>query len=213
MRNVLLIGLLSLPLSAALVTDAALGSSLAGATVTVTRFGEVLSGATFVAAGLGATASSPGSAGFLLTVTPGDTSTATWTLTNTDSSSILLNRITAVTIDLTLAGLALFDSGTLPSTPDSGPGVPGVLYVGGVIITGVTDLLPWGDPANTGDMFRALRIEFGGGFTAGASSSWTDDTDGIAIREPSSLGCLGLVLVVCSVWPGRWRYRPGQSPA
>ena len=191
-RLILSFSLLALPLPGATVLDAALGSSLAGATVTVTRSGGTMSTATFVAAGTGASAIAPGSAGFALTVSPGDTSGATWMLENTDPSLIILNRIVAVTIDLTLSGRALFDSGTAPSTPTSGPGLAGVAYVGGITIGSAGEFTLWADAANTGDLFRALTITFGGGFTAGATSSWMDDTDVIDLPEPSSGSMLAL---------------------
>jgi hypothetical protein len=201
--GIALFGPASLP--AATILDSALGTTLAGGIVTVTRFGGGLSSATFVADGLGgASAVSPGSAGFSLVVTPGDTSAATWTLTNTDTSLILLNRITAVTIDLTLTGRALFDNGATPSTPLSGPGVAGVTPVGGVGIVSAGEFAAWPDPANTGDMFLALTIGFAGGFTALASSSWTDDTDFIDIPEPFSFGlCAGALAVLLIRTRGR----------
>lgn len=184
MRCLIAISLLALSLSAATVTDAALGSSLAGATVSVTRFGGSMASATFTPSGLGAIATLPGS--FTLTVGAGDTSVVTWTLTNTDTSLIFLNNITGVTIDLTLSGSALFDSGTTPSTPASGPGLAGVVYSAGVTIGSATEFLSWADPDNTGDMFRALTIAFSGPFVAGGVSSWTDDTDVIGVPEPSA---------------------------
>ena len=199
----LLVGLpVGASVAAAPISDFALGSQLAGGVVTVTRFGGALSSATFVAAGTGASAIAVGSSGFALTVSPGDTAIATWTLTNTDPSLIFLNNITAVTIDLTLSGISLFDSGSAPSTPDSGPGVPGVIYVAGVPISGAAELLPWADAANLGDMFRAVSITFGGVVGPGAASSWLDDTDvTVAIPEPATpllllfgLGGLGLAL-------------------
>jgi len=192
-----LLALSAIALPGATVFDAALGSSLAGATVTVTRFGGAMSSATFAAAGSGAAAVSPGSAGFSLTVTAGDTSAATWTLTNTDPSTILLNRIVAVTIDLTLSGRALFDSGIAPSTPLSGPGLAGVTPLAGVPILSASEFLLWPDAANTGDMHLALSITFDGGFTALASSSWMDDTDITDVPEPAGPGlaaCVALLL-------------------
>jgi hypothetical protein len=127
---------------------------------------------------------------------------ATWTLTNTDASLIVLNNITAVTIDLTLSGISLFDSGAGPSTPDSGPGIPGVIHVGGVAISSATDVLPWPDPANLGDMFRAVTITFGGVMGSGATSSWMDDTD-VTTAVPDSgatLPLLGLAFAVLAMF-------------
>jgi hypothetical protein len=183
------------PVSASLISDPALGSQLAGGVVTVTRFGGLFSTATFVADGTGASATALGSGGFTLTVSPGDTSLATWTLTNTDPSIIVFNRITAVTIDLTLSGISLFDSGSLPSTPDSGPGVSGVMALGGVAISSSGEVSPWPDAANLGDMFFAASITFGGDFTSGASSSWTDDTD-VIVPEPTSVVLVGTGLLL-----------------
>jgi hypothetical protein len=162
-RTVLISLLFCSPAWAGPISELALGSQLVGGVVTVTRFGGLLNSATFVADGTGVSATALGSGGFALTVSPGDTALATWTLTNTDPSFILFNNITAVTIDLTLSGISLFDSGSEPSTPESGPGIPGVIYLGGVLIDGATDLLPWPDPANLGDMFRAVSITFVGG--------------------------------------------------
>jgi hypothetical protein len=197
MRAVSLVCLLALaPLSAEATTiaGAALGSQLAGGTVTVTRFGGSMNTATFVAVGTGAEAVAPGSAGFKLEVSPGDTASATWTLTNTDPSAILFNRIVGATIDLTLSAVSLFDDGSLPSTPVSGSGVTGVAHAGGVAITASSELAPWSDIANQGDMYLALSITFGAGFTALASSSWTDDTDVIAVPEPATALMLALGL-------------------
>jgi hypothetical protein len=191
-RSALVSLLFCLPVWAVPISDSALGSQLAGGVVTVTRFGGPLSSATFVAAGTGASATALGSAGFSLTVSPGDTGLATWTLTNTDPTIIFLNNITAVTIDLTLSGISLFDSGSAPSTPDSGPGIPGVIYLAGVPISGTTDLLPWSDPANLGDMFRAVSITFGSVIGPGASSSWMDDTD-VITAVPDAGGTLPLL--------------------
>lgn len=190
-----------LPVWAGPISDSALGSQLVGSVVTVTRFGGPLNSATFVAAGTGASATALGSSGFTLTVSPGDTALATWTLTNTDPSLIFLNNITAVSIDLTLSGISLFDSGSAPSTPDSGPGIPGVIYVAGVPISSAADLLLWPDSANLGDMFRAVSISFDGFIGPGATSSWMDDTDvTTAVPEPDTyvlllagLGLMGFV--------------------
>jgi len=184
------------------ISDFALGSQLVGGVVTVTRFGGSSNSATFVVDGTGASATALGSGGFVLSVSPGDTALATWTLTNTDLSLILLNNITAVTIDLTLSGISLFDSGSEPSTPDSGPGIPGVTYVAGVSIGSATDLLPWPDPANLGDMFRAVSVSFGGAIGPGAASSWRDDTDVTAVPEPASIVLIGtgLLLLIRRRW-------------
>ena len=140
LRKIFLLVLLSALPAWSTVTDFALGSSLAGGYVDVTRFGGLHSSAPFVAVGTGAKAESVGSAGFILTVTGGDTSLATWTLTNTDPSLIIFNKITAVTIDLTLSGRSLFDSGSTPSTPFSGPGIPGVTDLAGMASPGPPSL-------------------------------------------------------------------------
>ncbi|MBI2527923.1 MAG: hypothetical protein HYV93_18300 [Candidatus Rokubacteria bacterium] len=193
----------SLPVWASPIADPALGSQLDGGIVTVTRFGGPLSSATFVAAGTGASATALGSAGFVLTVSPGDTALATWTLTNTDLTPVFLNNITAVTIDLTLSGISLFDSGSAPSTPDSGPGIPGVIHVAGVPISSATEFLPWPDPANLGDMFRAVSITFGAFIGPGATSSWMDDTDvTAAVPGPTSIILVGTGLLLLI---RRWR--------
>lgn len=157
-----------------------------------------MSSATFAALGAGAIASSPGSGGFTLEVSPGNTSAATWTLTNTDSSTVFLNRILSVTIDLTLSGTSLFDDGSAPSTPGSGPGIAGVSYLSGVAIGGSFNLLPWADGANEGDMYHAVSFTLSdGGLTADLSTSWLTDTDVFGVPEPASASfCLtGAVLL------------------
>lgn len=196
-------------LHAAPVVDAALATTLVGGTVTVTRFGGVFSTAVFAPDGAGgAIAETTGSGAFKLAVSPGDTALATWTLTNTDSTPIFLNLITAATIDLTLSGVALFDDDTLPSTPDSGVGVGGVTHAGGTGIAAATEFLPWADAANLGDLFHASSIVFSSGLTALASSSWRDDTDRIgSVSLPSSLTLLGLALAALPLARGR---RPAQ---
>jgi hypothetical protein len=46
-------------------------------------------------------------------------------------------------------------------------------------------------------MFHALRIEFEGGFTTGASSSWTTDSDVISeVPEPPAAGLFGAGLLL-----------------
>ena len=128
MRIWILGALIASVATAATINSFSPATDLIGGTVSVTRFGGVMSSATFVAGVAGAViASSPGSAGFDLTVSAGDTFGATWTLTNTDASAIIFNRITALSIDLTLsAGRALFDNDSLPSSPGSFGGVLGV---------------------------------------------------------------------------------------
>ncbi len=187
-----------LPAGGAVIADFALGSHLSGAVVTVTRFGGPMSSATFIPSGTGAVATTSGSGGFTLTVSPGDTSLAIWTLTNTDPSLIFMNRIMAVSIDLTLSGLSLFDSGTMPSTPVSGPGIPGVVYLSGVAIGGSANLLPWADASNLGDMYHAVDFTLlDGGLSAGLSTSWSADTDLIGIPEPggAALSGIGILLL------------------
>lgn len=168
--------------NAVTISSLSTATDLIGGTVSVTHFaGTGMAGATFVAGPAGSViASSPGSAGFDLTVSAGDTFSATWTLINTDPSTIFFNIIVSVSIDLTTsAGGALFDKDSLPSTPGSLSGILGVFPLGGITIGSAIEVNPWLDPLNTGDMFTAVNITFGGGFTAGASSSWADDTDKI----------------------------------
>jgi hypothetical protein len=66
-----------------------------------------------------------------------------------------------------------------------------VSYVPGVAIVGATDLLPWPDPANLGDMFRAVSITFSGAIGPDDSSSWRDDTDVTDMPKPSTMVLLG----------------------
>lgn len=186
--------------SGAAIVDFALGSQLSGAVVTVTRFGGPMSSATFVPSGSGAIASTPGSGGFTLTVSPGNTSAATWTLANTDPSTIFLNRILAVSIDLTLSGVSLFDSGSAPSTPASGPGIPGVVYLSGIAIGGSTNLLPWADASNQGDMYHALSFTLlEGGLTTGLSTSFSADTDVVGVPEPGGAVSVGMGLFLLTI--------------
>lgn len=188
------------PSSGAAIADFALGSQLSGGVVTVTRFGGPMSSATFAPSGTGAIATAPGSGGFTLAVTAGNTSAATWTLTNTDPSTIFLNRILSVSIDLTFSGVSLFDSGSIPSTPDSGPGAPGVVYLSGVAIGGATNLLPWSDVSNLGDMYYAVDFTLlEGGLTAGLSTSFSTDTDVIGVPEPATFPMLAASLALGAI--------------
>jgi len=191
LRKIFLLLLLpTLPAWSGTVQDFALGSYLAGGYVDVTRFGGLHNSAVFVPVGTGAMAEAVGSAGFTLTVSAGDTSLATWTLTNTDPSLIFLNKITAVSIDLTLSGRSLFDSGSTPSTPYSGPGIPGVIYIAGNGISGATEFVLWSDPSNLGDMYAATTITFSTSLGPGDSSSWSDDTD-VVVPEPGTIVLMG----------------------
>lgn len=131
---------------------------------------------------------------------------ATWTLTNTDPSIIFLNNILGVSIDLTLSSVSLFDSGSTPSTPDSGPGIPGVVHLSGVAIGSSTNLLPWADASNLGDMHHAVSFTLVGGLTAGLSTSFAADTDVIGVPEPhtAALAGIGLLLFVALICHASW---------
>src|SRR5258708_13996225 len=104
--------LMSSAANAVTISSLSTATDLIGATVSITHFaGTGMAGATFVAGPAGSViASSPGSAGFNLTISAGDTFSATWTLTNTDPSVIFFNRIVSVSIDLTGSAVALFDN-------------------------------------------------------------------------------------------------------
>ena len=185
------LGLFATTAHATTIGGTALGSDLAGGTVTVTRIDSSTSTAPFFAVGTGASAIG---SGFQLDVTAGDTSLATWTLTNTNPSFQPFNVITAVTIDLSTSVLSLFDNGSLPSTFDSGTGVAGVTYSAGALIASSAEINPWVDASNLGDLYTGTSITFTTGLGIGGTSSWTDDTD--LIPEPATGALLGLGLAV-----------------
>lgn len=90
----------------------------------------------------------PGSGGFTLTTSPGGHPLRHMDLDQhgplgrfPEPNALGHNRPEAF-------GVSLFDSGSKPSTPDSGPGIPGVVYLSGVAIGGSTNLLPWADESH-----------------------------------------------------------------
>jgi hypothetical protein len=185
------------------VIDAAPTTSLIGATVGVTHVpGGGAASAVFVAGPAGSViAESLGSAGFRLEVSASaDTRLATWTLTNTDLGGSA-RSIASLSIDLTATSMALFDTGSEPSTPGSLGGVAGVIPTPPIIagLFTATEVSPWSDTLNAGDMFTATNFTFAlGGLAPGAATTWQDDTDAFAVPEPASAGLLaaGLGIVV-----------------
>jgi len=93
-------------------------------------------------------------------------------------------------------GVSLFDSGSNLSTPDSGPGIPGVVYPSGVAIGGSTNLLPWADESHLGVINHAVDFTLlDGGLIAGLSTSFRTDTDVMGVPEPCSAALLGIGLL------------------
>ena len=184
------------PAYAISIDSLALGSDMAGGFVTVTFFGGPMDTAPIVAMGTAGVATSPGSFSFSVT---GDTNTATWSLTNFGGIGSAPRSITSVVIDLTTSN-SLFDDDSAPSTPDSLSGVKDVVYVSGPPIAGSGEITLWLNALNTGDLYRAEFVSWGGfmipALTPGATAEWMDDTDKIVPEPSSALLCLvGLMLL------------------
>lgn len=138
----------------------------------------------------------PGSGGFTLTTSPGGHPLRHMDLDRhgplgrfPEPNALGHNRPDAF-------GVSLFDSGSNLSTPDSGPGIPGVVYPSGVAIGGSTNLLPWADESHLGVINHAVDFTLlDGGLIAGLSTSFRTDTDVMGVPEPCSAALLGIGLL------------------
>jgi len=122
-----------------------------------------------------------------------------WSLTNFGGIGSTPRSITSVVIDLTTS-ISLFDDDSAPSTPDSLSGVNDVVYVSGPAIAGSGEITLWPNALNTGDLYRAEFVSWGGfmipALTPGATAEWMDDTDKIVPEPSTALLCLvGLMLL------------------
>ncbi len=201
------VSLLALPATAssATLTPTATGDQLAGGFVTVTYFGGPME-TEIILAGPGNTGmTDPVSAGFAFSVS-GDTFLNEWTLENFGGIGSSPRAIVGVVFDLT-GSISLFDNDSAPSSPGSDVGRAGATFVAGPPIGASAEFSPWLDPVNTGDMFLAESIGWGGGgIAAGAMARWMDDTDATVIPLPSALILFGSGLSVALI---RIRKRSG----
>jgi len=164
----------------------------------------------------------PADPNFTFSVT-GDTYVADWVLTNTTAPAPdpLAVYISKVKIDLrpSRGGLlpSLFDDDSLPSTPDSGVGVLGIVPTGGTgpaPATAVESDTTWPPSlVNLGDMYGIETLTWTGLAMLGPGESfiWHDDTD-IVIPEPTGLllsAWSGGALAGCMLWRRR-RIRAGR---
>jgi hypothetical protein len=137
----------------------------------------------------------------------GPTETSPWSLKSTGPD----NRVYIMSVILdsfpTATSGALFDDGSAPSTPGSGPGSPSAITVSGpaVINTGYDQGFLWAHPSNAGDMYTSVLVQwaelgtheiFGIGLTA----EWILDTDVI----PAPSGALILALAGAGALRRRW---------
>jgi len=185
---VIVSALLAPPASAVPVTAFSTGADLVGGTLTVT----------FLFSGSFTFPIAPGAPGEGQVFVPGivafsvlgDTESTTWSMTNLTETDLLMSSV----FNLNFPGLiSLFDASVPnPGTFDSGPGLSGILVVGGpAVAISAVESVPWGDPDNAGDMFLVETINWNG-FVPGATALWLDDTDAeFDIPEPSAAWLIG----------------------
>lgn len=113
----------------------------------------------------------------------GDTGSNTWRIYSNQAPPCELYQ---VIIDLGNT-IAVFDRATPdPGTPDSGPGVDGVVTVSGPVPSSSTNDTLWNDPSNQGDLYRELIINWNPGVFHGGGTSYyfTTDTDAVYTNTP-----------------------------
>lgn len=123
----------------------------------------------------------------------GETGTVLWRLENLADASIVRARF-----DLN-GSISVFDNDSNPSSFDSAAGLLGVQYSPTSTAPPeifATELNPWGDPKNAGDLFTEEEIRWplpdfaNPFFTFGLVYEWNDDTD--IIPAPGAATLLGL---------------------
>ncbi len=108
----------------------------------------------------------------------GETSTSPWTLTNTSPD----DRVYLQSVIFFMFGGAVIDRGTKPSTPGSGPGHQDAVYLSGPVIFDTSWEKLWGDPANAGDLYSTVLVQWAelpnfDVFPAGATATFLLDSD------------------------------------
>jgi len=109
----------------------------------------------------------------------GETSSSSWTLTNSSPDPRVF--IQSVIFYQGYSGI-LFDEGSAPSTPGSGPGISPAIRISGPEITTTSFQYPWDDPLNTGDMYTSVLVGWVElpnyqVFPPGSSAEFTLDSD------------------------------------
>ena len=167
--------------ASAQVSSLSTGCNIVGSTLTVSTSCGGTSTATFVSSGSYATANA--SSVIVRVAIDGDTEASDWLVFNNQAPPCELFQ---VIIDL--AGTdAVFDMATPnPGTPDSGPGVDGVITVSGPAPSYSTNDTLWNDPSNQGDLYTRLIIDWDPGVFLGGGRSYyfQTDTDSAAANTP-----------------------------
>lgn len=139
----------------------------------------------------------------------GPTETSAWSLTHTGTDTRVYIMSVILSSQATPESGAVFDDGSEPSTPGSGPGTPQALTVSGpgVINTGFDPAYLWGGWCNTGDLYTNVLVQWADLnnhmiFGTGTTARWRLDTD--VVPEPPAVAAL--LLMACAV---RRRRRAG----
>jgi hypothetical protein len=204
--------ILASPATATSVESANYGNELEGALITI-HYSAIFGGTTpletasatytLLGSSLTQSAFAPFNPNFTFSVS-GETSAATWELVNTTppAADPVAAYISKFEIDLrpSRGGIypSLFDNGSAPSTPLSGPGVLGVVpdagSTGPAPSSAVESDTTWPPGLiNHGDMYGIEILTWTGLAMLGPGESfiWHDDTD-LVVPEPGSLSLLAL---------------------